>query len=110
MENSLRITSALTPGIKSSDPLGHRIVNTTQWSLVDGGSGGDDMYRFRQISRILISTVLLFVVNSCAVLKLPPPDHDLKTILVLPFKVTDKTVITGTRGHGFNYGYEIVGI
>ena len=68
------------------------------------------MYRFRQISKILIFTVLLFVVNSCAVLKLPPPDHDIKTILVLPFKVIDKTVETRTRGHGFNYGYEIVGI
>ena len=68
------------------------------------------MYRFRQISRILISTVLLSVVNSCAVLKLPPPDHDIKTILVLPFKVTDTTILEYTRGHGFNYGYEIVGV
>ena len=51
------------------------------------------MYRFRQISKILIFTVLLFVVNSCAVLKLPPPDHDIKTILVLPFKVIDKTAL-----------------
>ena len=68
------------------------------------------MYRFKQVSRILISVVLLFVVNSCAVLKLPPPGNDIKTILVLPFKVTDTTIVVEMRGYHYNYGYEIVGV
>ncbi len=109
MKNSLRITSTLTPSIKSSDSLEHRFVNNTQCLLVAGSNGGDDMYRNRQISRILIFTTLLFIVTSCAVLKLDPPGSDIQSILILPFKVTDNTK-SGSSKYEFKYGYEIVNV
>jgi len=49
--------------------------------------------------------VLLFLITSCASLKLDPPSADVETILVLPVQVTNNSL---TSRHAFYYIYEIV--
>lgn len=62
------------------------------------------MIHGKKLSTILITLTLLFLVTSCAGLKLDPPSPDKQTILVLPVQVTNKSQ---TGRHGFYYIYEI---
>ena len=65
------------------------------------------MYLYRKKSRILIFTTLLFLVTSCAVLKINPPSPSVQTILVLPVKIT---INASSPRFAYSYGYEIVNV
>jgi hypothetical protein len=72
----------------------------------NGFNGGRAMIYGKKLSTILIVLSLLFLVNSCAELKIDPPSPDKPTILVLPVKVTNNS--QRTSRHGFYYIYEIL--
>lgn len=69
-------------------------------------NGGSAMICGKKLSTILIVLTLLFVVNSCAELKIDPPGPERQALLVLPVLVINEAQRAGQ--HGFYYIYSIV--
>ncbi len=63
------------------------------------------MYCEKKKFKILIYLIPLFLVASCAVLQISPPGPSVQTILVLPVKATNTSIIAT---YPFYYSYEIV--